>query len=163
VLLLGFAGTALAFALLSQVRAVPALVLVLLGYGLCVSFIDLSANALGADHERAYGVPVMTGLHAGFSLGALLGALAAALLLWSGNGFRTVYLGLAAVLALSALAATIAPLPPHTASKPAPSTGPLGSAPHADRRAASPLNPQPAGASGCGGCRGWGSRSSWWW
>jgi MFS family permease len=114
VLLLGFAGTALAFALLSQVRSVPALVAVLLGYGLCCSFIDLSANALGADHERAYGVPVMTGLHAGFSLGATLGALSSALLLWSGTDWRTVYLALAVVLALTALAATIAPLPPHS-------------------------------------------------
>ena len=133
VLLLGFAGTALAFALLSQVRSVPALVAVLLGYGLCGSFIDLSANALGADHERAYGVPVMTGLHAGFSLGAVLGAVSSALLLWSGTGWRTVYGGLAAVLALAALAAAVAPLPPHAGPPQAPATGDDPEAEPADR------------------------------
>ncbi|MGH3309140.1 MAG: MFS transporter [Streptomyces sp.] len=125
VLLVGLGGTAAAFALLTQVHSMTALVLVFILYGLMVSFIDLGANTVGSDYERAYGRQVMTGLHAGFSLGALLGALGSALLLWAGVSFRTVYLLLAVVLALGALVVAGTSLPPwNTTAEEKTSTGP---------------------------------------
>jgi MFS family permease len=122
VLLLGFGGTALAYALLSLFRGLGPLIAVFVLYGLFVSFVDLGANTVGADHERAHRVHAMTGLHAGFSLGALLGAAGAALALAAGAGFRTVYLALAVLLAGAAGYAAMAPLPP-----PSPNAWPAGS------------------------------------
>ena len=119
VLLLGLAGTGVAFVFLSGVQSLGALCVVTAAYGLFVSFVDLGANAVGADYERAYDTHVMSGLHAGFSLGAMVGALLTAVVLWSGVGFRAVYLGLAVVLLATALAATLAPLPPHHVDEPA--------------------------------------------
>ncbi|MCM2579580.1 MFS transporter [Streptomyces meridianus] len=115
VLLAGFGGTAAAFVSLAQVRSTPMLILVFVLYGLTVSFIDLGANTVGSDYERTHGRQAMTGLHAGFSLGALLGALASSLLLWAGAGFRTVYVLLAVVLALTALITAVASLPTRNA------------------------------------------------
>jgi MFS family permease len=65
VLLIGFGGTAVALVLLAQVGSLTELVAVFAVYGLMVSFIDLGADTVGSDYERAYGRPVMTGLHAG--------------------------------------------------------------------------------------------------
>ena len=112
VILLGLGGTGAAFALLSSVHSTATLFPVFVLYGLMVSFIDLGANTIGSDYERAYDRHVMTGLHAGFSLGALLGALCSALLLWAGVGFRAVYLLLAVVLAAAAVVAATTSLPP---------------------------------------------------
>ncbi len=124
VLLLGFGGTALAFAALGRVDTLSALVPVALAYGFFISFVDLGANSVGADHERAHGVDVMTGLHAGFSLGALVGALGSAVLLWAGLDHGSVYLLLAAVLAAAAVFTAVAPLPapalPERTGGPAP-------------------------------------------
>ncbi len=121
VLLIGFTGTAVAFVWLGQAGTVTALVPAALTYGFFVSFVDLGANTVGADHEHTHGVEVMTGLHAGFSLGALLGALGCAVLLWAGVDHGTVYQLLAAVLAATAVLAAVAPLP-----APAPAEPPAG-------------------------------------
>ncbi|HEU4946786.1 MAG TPA: MFS transporter [Kribbella sp.] len=123
VLLLGFVGTALAFALLSQVGELVSLFVVLAAYGLFVSFVDLAANAVGADYEHTHGVQAMTGLHAGFSFGATLGAVGTGVVLWAGVDFRAVYLGLAVVLAAAAVLAMLVPLPSPAASEPTPAAG----------------------------------------
>lgn len=115
ILLTGLLGTALSFALLAAVRSTTPLVLDFVLYGLTSSFIDLGANTVGADFERAYDRRVMTALHAGFSLGALLGALSATLALVAGADYRTVYLLLALVLTAAALPAATASLPPGPA------------------------------------------------
>jgi MFS family permease len=112
ILLTGFTGTALAFLLLGWVASAGTVVAVFLLYGLMVSFIDLGANTVGADYERCYDRSAMTGLHAAFSLGALLGAALSAWLLSTGVGFRTVYLLLAGVLAAAGLAVRRVSLPP---------------------------------------------------
>lgn len=125
VLLVGFGGTAAAFALLSQVRSFGPLVAVFVLYGLCVSFVDLGINTAGADLERAHGRPVMTGLHAGFSAGAAAGALATAVALHLAVPFRLVYLVLAVVLAVAAVGWLRGPLP-HRA--PVSAAGPRSSA-----------------------------------
>lgn len=115
-LLIGFAGTATAFTLLTRVHTLGALVPVFALYGLTISFVDLGANAVGSDYERASGHQVMTGLHAGFSLGALAGAAVSASLLWAGVGFRVVYLLLAVVVAAAGLTVAWAPMPPWEAT-----------------------------------------------
>jgi MFS family permease len=115
-LLVGFAGTATAFTLLAGVHSLGGLVPVFALYGLTIGFVDLGANAVGSDYERAAGRHVMTGLHAGFSLGALTGAAVTASLLWAGIGFRAVYLLLAAVLAAAGLTVARAPMPLWTAA-----------------------------------------------
>ena len=115
VLSAGFAGTAASFAWQARVHSLSGLMGSFVLYGLCCSFIDLGANAIGSDYERCHGARAMTGLHAGFSLGAVLGALATGAALWCGAGFRTVYLGLAAVLAAAAISSAVVPLPPRTA------------------------------------------------
>ncbi|MCO6010391.1 MFS transporter [Actinoallomurus purpureus] len=112
IILTGFTGTAAAFVLLGWVVSADTLVAVFVMYGLMVSFIDLGANTVGADFERTYDRQVMTGLHAGFSLGALLGAALSASLLSIGIGFRVVYLLLAGVLAAAGLTVSGASLPP---------------------------------------------------
>lgn len=118
VMLVGFGGTAAAFSLLSQVRSFGQLVAVIVLYGLCVSFIDLGVNTIGADLEHAHGRPVMTRLHAGFSAGAAIGALGTAVALHQAVSFRLVYLVLAAVLAAAAVGWLRGPLPHQASSKP---------------------------------------------
>lgn len=116
VLVLGFGGTATAFALLSLVDSYRHLVAVLVLYGLFVSFIDLGVNTVGADFEHAHERRVMTGLHANFSAGAVVASLATAVALWAGVSFRLIYVGLAVILLTTAIAWLRASLPhraPH--------------------------------------------------
>jgi MFS family permease len=122
VLLAGFGGTSAAFALLAGVHSRGTLVPVFALYGLTIGFADVGANAVGSDCERAAGRHVMTGLHAGFSLGALTGAAVSATLLWAGAGYRAVYLVLAVVLAAAGIAVAWAPMPPWTATALTPRT-----------------------------------------
>lgn len=116
VLCTGFAATAAAFSWLARAHSTGGLVAAVVLYGLSVSFIDLGANAIGSDYEQFHGVRAMTGLHAGFSLGAVLGATGTGVTLWLGAGFRTVYVALAAILAAAAVAAAIVSLPPRAAT-----------------------------------------------
>jgi MFS family permease len=125
-LLIGFGGTALAFTALAAVRSFGQLLPVFVLYGLTVSFVDLGASTVGSDFEHVYGVRVMTGLQAGFSLGAIIGASVAALLLSVGCEFRVVYLVLAVLLSVSGLVVTRASLPQRadeTSTSPASSPG----------------------------------------
>jgi predicted MFS family arabinose efflux permease len=68
----------LAFALLPLAGSVPALGLALLAFGAAQGGLDVAMNAWGAGVERRLGRPVLSGLHAMFSLGAGLGALTGA-------------------------------------------------------------------------------------
>lgn len=111
VLLIGFGVTGLAFAGLALARTFPEVVAAVVVYGLAVSFVDLGANTVGADFEDAYATQALTGLQAGFSLGALLGALSSALLLAAGVDYRLVYLALGLVFAVTALVCARVDLP----------------------------------------------------
>jgi MFS family permease len=113
VLLIGLLGSGAAFALLAAAHDLATAVAVVLLYGLSVSFVDLGANLVGTDYEHAHDAVALTGLQAGFSAGAVVGALGAAVALASGTDYRAVYLGMAAVFALAALVAASAPLPPR--------------------------------------------------
>lgn len=110
-LLIGFGVAGVAFLGLAAARTFPEAAALVVLYGLSISFVDLGANAVGTDFEHAYDVDAMTGLQAGFSLGATAGALLSALLLAAGVDYCFVYAGLGLVFLLAAVVATRADLP----------------------------------------------------
>jgi predicted MFS family arabinose efflux permease len=108
----GAAAFAAAFALLAVVEAQAALWPTLALYGIASGCLDLGANAVGSDYERAHGVRAMIRLHAGFSAAAAMSALAASGLA-AATSPETAYGALAAGYALFAVAVAPAPLPPR--------------------------------------------------
>lgn len=103
----GAAGFAATFALLAALEAKPALWPTLVLFGVASGFLDLAANAVGSDYERAHRRRAMIRLHAGFSAAAAVGALTAGAI-----GAKTYWVVAAAYVVLAA-AALAAPLPPH--------------------------------------------------
>jgi MFS family permease len=103
----GAAGFAASFALLAAVEAQVALWPTLALFGVASGCLDLAANAVGSDYERAHGVRAMIRLHAGFSGAAAVGALLA------GAVGPDTYWIVAAIYVGLAAAAAVAPLPPH--------------------------------------------------
>jgi MFS family permease len=65
-------------------RTLPELMAALFAVGAFSGVADIANNAQGVRVEGAYGRPVMTSMHAFFSLGAILGALAGAAFAWAG-------------------------------------------------------------------------------
>jgi MFS family permease len=106
----GAAGFAASFALLAAVESQAALWPTLALYGVASGFLDLAANAVGSDYERAHDVRAMIRLHAGFSGAAATGALLAGVV-----GPDT-YWVLVVVYGALAAVAVVAPLPPHEAA-----------------------------------------------
>ncbi len=124
-------------------HSLPELMAALFAVGAFNGTLDVSQNAQGVRVEAAYGRPVMTSMHAGYSLGAILGSLAGGAFAWAGTGLLP---SLAAVGAVGALiVGTAGPwLLPRT-SHPMVTASPVGPAPHepdgmlhADATAASP-------------------------
>lgn len=76
------AVSALAFPLLAPLPllapTLPLLVVAMLGYGAVNGVLDVSMNAHGVALERARGRPIISSLHAGWSLGGLIAALGVA-------------------------------------------------------------------------------------
>ena len=64
----------------------PELMVALLAVGAAGGTLDVAQNAQGVRVEAAYGRPVMTSMHAGYSLGAILGALIGGGFAWAGVG-----------------------------------------------------------------------------
>jgi MFS family permease len=114
----GAGGFAATFALLAGVEEKVALWPTLALFGVASGFLDLAANAVGSDYERAHQRRAMIRLHAGFSGAAAVGALMAGAV-----GAETYWIVAATYVAL-ALAATAAPLPPHEARADDPPPGP---------------------------------------
>jgi MFS family permease len=108
----GAAGFAAAFALLATVDVPAALWPTVALYGVASGFLDLAANAVGSDYERAHDVRAMIRLHAGFSAAAATAALGAAALA-AATDASTAYAVVAALYIALAAAVTRAPLPPH--------------------------------------------------
>lgn len=123
VLLIGFVGAGAAFALLGVAHDLGTTVAVVLLYGLTISFVDLGSNLVGTDYEHAHDAVALTGLQAGFSAGAVLGALGTTLALAAGVDYRLVYVGMAILFGLTALVAGIAPLPPRERQEAGPAGG----------------------------------------
>lgn len=111
VLVAGYGGTAAGFLLLTRADDLAGLFAGMLVYGLFSSFIDLGANTVGADVEAESGRHLMTSLHAGFSGGAAVGALATALALTAGVDYRAVYVALAVVLAAAGVVVALVAFP----------------------------------------------------
>jgi MFS family permease len=86
---------ALAFPLLA--RSPVALAAILFGYGVANGALDVAQNAHGAAIERVTGRPIMSSLHAGWSLGGVAGAAGAALAAAAGIDPR-IYVACAAAL-----------------------------------------------------------------
>ncbi|HEY0508602.1 MAG TPA: MFS transporter [Blastococcus sp.] len=78
------------------VSSVPALCLALFVFGAATGMVNVAANAVGVQVEASVGRPILSGLHAGFSLGGLAGALV--------GGALSPVLGVAGHLALVAAA-----------------------------------------------------------
>src|SRR5688572_32957939 len=57
------------------VFSVPALCVALFVFGAATGMVNVAANSVGVQVEASVGRPILSGLHAGFSLGGLAGAL----------------------------------------------------------------------------------------
>src|SRR5437762_5335055 len=80
VTLLTGSGCALCIALLVAFDHYAALLVVMLLYGVCSSLMDVSINAEASEIERLADRPLMSGFHAMFSLGGMVGAAVGSLL-----------------------------------------------------------------------------------
>lgn len=105
---LGLAGVAL-------LPSVNLTGLALLVYGLGFGGVDFSMNAAGAWLEEQLARPIMSGLHAAFSVGTLVGAGVGAGLLHTGLGF-TLHLSGVALLSMAAGLIVTARLPAFRSS-----------------------------------------------
>jgi predicted MFS family arabinose efflux permease len=112
----GAAAFAAAFALLAAVDANAALWPTMALYGIASGCLDLGANAVGSDYERAHGVRAMIRLHAGFSAAAAAFALAASGLA-AATSASAAYAAMAAGYAGLTIAVALAPLPPHAVAE----------------------------------------------
>ncbi|HEV2633794.1 MAG TPA: MFS transporter [Actinocrinis sp.] len=97
-------ATAACLALVGLAPTFPLLIAAGLAFGLCFGLVDVAMNTQASTVERGYGRPLMGGMHAGWSLGAVTGGLLGALTALLGLGF-TAALGLVAVLSVPAIIA----------------------------------------------------------
>lgn len=93
--------------------SLPVLVLGLLVFGAFHGAMDVAMNAQGVTVENRYGRPIMSSLHAQFSIGALAGAGVATMLLSLGVSPAQHVVGVAALAVVAALAAGAPLLPDH--------------------------------------------------
>jgi MFS family permease len=104
VLRLALPGTAACIALVGLAPNYALLIVTGLAFGLCFGFVDVAMNTQASTVERRYGRPLMGGMHAGWSLGAVGGGLLGAGTALLGLGF-TAAMCLVAVLAMPAVLA----------------------------------------------------------
>jgi len=117
-----------AVALPGLAHSLPELGVALLAFGAATGAVNVAANTVGVGLEAAGDRPILPGLHAGFSLGGLAGAVVGGLV--SGGGVAPHLLGVAAVGLL--LSAAVAPvLVAGDADRPAPA--PRGARPRRTR------------------------------
>ena len=77
-------GTSCVLVLPGLARSLPELMAALLVMGLVFGMLDVAQNGQGLRVEGTYGRPVMTSMHAFYSLGAIAGSLAGGGLAWAG-------------------------------------------------------------------------------
>ncbi|HET9170178.1 MAG TPA: MFS transporter [Actinospica sp.] len=87
VLRLALPATAVCLALVGLAPDYPLLIAAGLAFGLCFGLVDVAMNTQASTVERAYGRPLMGGMHAGWSFGAVAGGLLGATTAWLGFGF----------------------------------------------------------------------------
>jgi MFS family permease len=87
-------------------RTLPWLVVALLFFGAASGLLDVTINAAGARLEPAYGRPIMSSLHAGYSMAGLLGAGIGGLFAAAGIGPLPTFVAAAVPLAVAGFAAS---------------------------------------------------------
>ncbi|RAY12354.1 MFS transporter [Actinomadura craniellae] len=96
--------TAVAFALVALAPGYGTLLVALALFGMAFGVTDVAMNAQGGAVERAYGRPVMNGMHAGWCVGAMTGGLYGSLTAALGLGFTPAMLSVAVTALPVALA-----------------------------------------------------------
>jgi MFS family permease len=100
----------------------PLLMIALACYGAVAGLLDVAMNACGARLEVAYGRPILTSLHAGYSIAGLAGAGIGGIFAWQDIGRLPTLVTAACVLVVLALLAgprvTIPPVPEPPAERP---------------------------------------------
>ena len=104
VLRLALPGTTACIALIGLAPNYPLLIAAGFVFGLCFGLVDVGMNTQASTVERCYGRPLMGGMHAGWSLGAVTGGLLGAATALLGLGF-TGAMCLVAALCLPAVLA----------------------------------------------------------
>lgn len=104
-LTIGAISLAGCLALLGQCDSMPSLLTVALVFGVAHGVLDVAANSAAVRCQNAYGRPIMSGLHAAYSIGALGGAALAAVTA------HTVHSTLFLAVGLFLIAATLAAVP----------------------------------------------------
>ena len=87
VLRVAMPGTATCIALIGLAPSYTLLIVTGLAFGLCFGLVDVAMNTQASTVERRYGRPLMGGMHAGWSLGAVGGGLLGAGTALAGLGF----------------------------------------------------------------------------
>jgi MFS family permease len=125
-------ATGVAVTLPGITGSVPALAVVLLVFGAATGMLNVAVNAVGVQVERATGRPVVSSMHAGFSVGGLAGAGLTGLLAAVPVAVHLLTVGAAALLITAVTAPVLLapdPPPPEPASAShAPAERPAGPA-----------------------------------
>lgn len=106
--------TALTYVVVAVAPTLPVLLAGVAVFGMAFGVLDIAMNAQGSVVERAYARPVMSGMHAGWSVGAMAGGLFGVATAAAGMSFTLTVL-IAALLTLPAglaLGRTYLPDPP---------------------------------------------------
>jgi len=112
-------GFCVALALLMVVPIAPLLFPFLACFGACIGAMEVGINVQAVEVEKRYARPIMSGFHALFSVGGLLGAAIAALSLARGVP-PSVHMG---VVPLALVAIVISSMPHLLSAEPARATG----------------------------------------
>jgi MFS family permease len=109
-------------------RDLPALMAALAVYGAMAGLLDVAMNASAARLELGYDRPIMSSLHAGYSIAGLAGAGIGGVSAWLGIGLLPAFAAAAAALVvLGLLAGPRVTIPAVAASPPRPEDPPLRS------------------------------------
>jgi len=115
--------------------ALPLLIAALVWYGAVAGLLDVSMNTCGARLEAGYGRPIMSSLHAGYSIAGLAGAGIGGIFAWLALGPLPTFAAVAVPLAvLVLLAARWVVLPPVAAQAARPGDPPSHPSPHRPSR-----------------------------
>lgn len=108
------------------VHSLPLWIATLVVYGVFAGLLDVAMNACGARIEVAYGRPIMSSLHAGYSIAGLAGAGIGGIFAWLAVGPLPTCAVAAAVLAALAVPAgrmvVLPPVVPHSESSGGPAS-----------------------------------------
>jgi len=99
-------------------RDLPVLMATLAVYGAVAGLLDVSMNACGARLELGYGQPILSSLHAGYSIAGLAGAGIGGISAWLGIGPLPTFLVAAGALIILALLAGPRVVIPKMAPRP---------------------------------------------